>query len=713
MRPLDNLRNIGISAHIDSGKTTLTERILFYTGMIHAIHEVKGKDGVGATMDSMDLERERGITIQSAATRVAWKKSPYYLGEQAKGIDINIIDTPGHVDFTIEVERSLRVLDGAVLVLCGVSGVQSQSITVDRQMRRYSVPRVAFINKLDRSGANPYRVTEQLREKLSHNAVMMQVPIGLEDKLEGLVDLVTMKAYKFEGPNGENIIEVPIPGDLQGTVDERRAMLLDNLSNFNDELTELILEEKEIPEKLLRDVIRKATVDMVLTPVFMGSAFKNKGVQLLLDGVADFLPSPYDVHNYALDIANHEEKIEMESDATKPFVGYAFKLEEGRFGQLTYLRVYQGKVEKGKPIYNQTTKKKHNVGRLVRMHANEMGDITTAEAGDIVALFGIDCATGTTFTDGTLEVNMTSMHVPSAVIDLVIEAKNRDHLANLSKALNRFTKEDPTFRVKLDEESGQTIISGMGELHLDVYIERMRREYGVDLTTGRPQVAYRETITQKATFNYTHKKQTGGSGQFARVAGYMEPIPEGDEGDQDYQFVDNIVGGVIPREYIPSCDKGFQGCLPSGSLIGFPIVRMRCVIDDGAQHPVDSSDIAFQLAARGGFREAYPKAKPQILEPIMKLEVSTPTEFQGSVMGQINQKRGMIVGSTEEANFTIIQSEVPLSEMFGYATDLRSLTQGKAEFTMEFEKYSPVPKMVSEELIKKYSSKAGGRAAAE
>ncbi len=710
MRPLDKLRNIGISAHIDSGKTTLTERILFYTGKIHAAHDVKGKDGVGATMDSMDLERERGITIQSAATRVAWKKTPYYLTEDTKGIDINIIDTPGHVDFTIEVERSLRVLDGAVLVLCGVAGVQSQSITVDRQMRRYSVPRVAFINKLDRSGANPFRVTEQLREKLHHNAVMMQIPIGVEDKLEGVVDLLTMKGYKFEGPAGETVTEVPVPEDLKATAEERRNILIENLTNFSDELMELVLEEKEVPLKLLKDVIRDATIKMELTPVFMGSAFKNKGVQLLLDGVADFLPSPYDVKNYALDISKNEEKVEMIPDASKPFVGYAFKLEEGRFGQITYLRIYQGRIEKGKPIFNQTTKKKHNVGRLVRMHANEMGDITVAEAGDIVALFGIDCATGTTFTDGTLELNMTSMHVPNAVIDLVVEAKNRDHLANLSKALNRFTKEDPTFRVKLDEESGQTIISGMGELHLDVYIERMRREYGVDLTTGRPQVAYRETITQKATFNYTHKKQTGGSGQFARVAGYMEPIPDTDEGDKTYQFVDSIVGGVIPREFIASCDKGFQGCLPSGSLIGFPIVGVRCVIDDGAAHAVDSSDIAFQLASRGGFREAYPKAKPQILEPIMKLEVSTPTEFQGAVMGQINQKRGMIVGSTEEANFTIIQSEVPLSEMFGYATDLRSLTQGKAEFTMEFEKYAPVPKNVGEELVKKYSAKAGGRA---
>jgi elongation factor G len=710
MRPLDKLRNIGISAHIDSGKTTLTERILFYTGKIHAAHDVKGKDGVGATMDSMDLERERGITIQSAATRVSWKKTPYYLTEDTKGIDINIIDTPGHVDFTIEVERSLRVLDGAVLVLCGVAGVQSQSITVDRQMRRYSVPRVAFINKLDRSGANPFRVTEQLRDKLQHNAVMMQIPIGVEDKLEGVVDLLTMKGYKFEGPAGETVTEIPVPEDLKATAEERRNILIENLTNFSDELMELVLEEKEIPLKLLKDVIREATIKMDLTPVFMGSAFKNKGVQLLLDGVADFLPSPYDVKNYALDISKNEEKVEMIPDASKPFVGYAFKLEEGRFGQITYLRIYQGRIEKGKPIFNQTTKKKHNVGRLVRMHANEMGDITVAEAGDIVALFGIDCATGTTFTDGTLELNMTSMHVPNAVIDLVVEAKNRDHLANLSKALNRFTKEDPTFRVKLDEESGQTIISGMGELHLDVYIERMRREYGVDLTTGRPQVAYRETITQKATFNYTHKKQTGGSGQFARVAGYLEPIPDTDEGDKTYQFVDNIVGGVIPREFIASCDKGFQGCLPSGSLIGFPIVGVRCVIDDGAAHAVDSSDIAFQLASRGGFREAYPKAKPQILEPIMKLEVSTPTEFQGAVMGQINQKRGMIVGSTEEANFTIILAEVPLSEMFGYATDLRSLTQGKAEFTMEFEKYSPVPKNVGEELVKKYSAKAGGRA---
>jgi elongation factor G len=706
MRPLDNLRNIGISAHIDSGKTTLTERILFYTGIIHQIHEVKGKDGVGATMDSMDLERERGITIQSAATRVKWIKTPYYLNhEEAQGTHINIIDTPGHVDFTIEVERSLRVLDGAILVLCGVSGVQSQSITVDRQMRRYNVPRVAFINKLDRSGANPFKVIDQLREKLNHNAVAMQIPIGVEDKHEGIVDLLDMQAYRFSGPNGETITVGPIPDELKELAQTRRTMMLDAVSHFSDELLELILEEKEIPMSLLKDTIRKATVSMELTPVFMGSAFKNKAVQKLLDGVVDFLPSPYDVKNYALDLNKNEEKIEMYSDASLPFVGYAFKLEEGRFGQLTYIRVYQGRIEKGKPIYNMSTKKKHNVGRLVRMHAGEMGEIQSAEAGDIVALFGIDCHTGTTFTDGNIEVNMTSMHVPNAVIDLVIEAKNRDHLANLSKALNRFTKEDPTFRVKLDEESGQTVVSGMGELHLEVYIERMRREYGVELTTGRPQVAYRETINQRAEFNYTHKKQTGGSGQYARVEGSIEPHPEG----LDYEFVDDIVGGVIPREFIPSCDKGFKACLPNGSLIGFPIIGVRATITDGNTHPVDSSDIAFQLAARGGFREAYLRAKPQILEPIMKLEVSTPTEFHGSVMGQINQKRGLITGSTEEHNFTIVTAEVPLAEMFGYATDLRSLTQGKAEFTMEFLKYSPVPKNVGEELIKKYSANAGKR----
>ncbi len=689
MRPLENLRNIGISAHIDSGKTTLTERILFYTGIIHAIHEVRGKDGVGATMDHMELERERGITITSAATHCQWKDTK-----------INIIDTPGHVDFTIEVERSLRVLDGAILVLCGASGVQSQSYTVDRQMKRYNVPRVAFVNKCDRSGANPFKVCEQLRTKLGHNSVMVQIPIGLEDKHKGLVDLITMRAHIFTGDNGENISDEDIPADLKDQAEEYRAKMLDVISEYSDELTELILEEKEIPVELIYDTIRKATIDLSLTPVFCGSAYKNVGVQKLLDGVTAFLPNPYDVKNRALDLNDSEKEIVLEPDENKPLVSYIFKLEDGRFGQLSYMRIYQGKIVKGTPIYNMTTKKKHSVGRLVRMHSNDMQDITEAGAGDIVALFGIDCASGTTFTDGKMEVAMTSMHVPEPVIDLVIEATNRDQLANLSKGINRFLKEDPTFKVKYDEESGQTIISGMGELHLDVYIERLKREYGVNLTTGRPQVAYRETITAHADFNYTHKKQTGGAGQFARVGGFIEPT----DNDEHYEFLDKIVGGVIPKEFVPSCDKGFKAAMDAGDLIGFPITGVRCCINDGATHPVDSSDMAFQVASRSAFRESYKKAGPVILEPLMKVVVEAPAEFQGTVLGNLNQRRGMILGSSEEDGFCKIDAEVPLSEMFGYATDLRSLTQGKAEFTMEFSKYAQVPKSISDELVKKYGN---------
>ena len=700
MRPLDNVRNFGISAHIDSGKTTLTERILFYTGRIHAIHEVRGKDGVGATMDSMELERERGITIQSAATYCAWEDCTY-----------NIIDTPGHVDFTIEVERSLRVLDGAILVLCGVAGVQSQSITVDRQMRRYGVPRVAFVNKCDRSGANPFRVADQLRDKLSLNAVMIQIPLGLEDKIQGVVDLITMKAYYNEGESGETVVEREIPTDLPAAHLEQfkniaeeahfyREKMLDGLGHFDERIDELRLEEKDVPVEMIRAAIRKGVVALQLVPVLCGSAYKNRGVQKLLDGVNLYLPNPYDVHNYALDIDKNEEKVEMFCDDSKPLVAYAFKLQESKYGQLTYVRVYQGKIQKGLTIYNQTTKKKVNVGRLVRMHSEKMEEIAESSSGDIVALYGIDCSSGTTFTDGKVNVNMTSMFVPDAVISLKIEAKNRDHLVNMSKALNRFTKEDPTFRCHVDDESGETIISGMGELHLDVYVERMRREYGVEVTTGKPQVAYREAITQKAEFSYTHKKQTGGSGQFAKVGGWIEPIPV--EEAKDYEFVDDIVGGAIPKEFIGSCDKGFQSCLTGGGLIGFPIVRIRCGINDGATHPVDSSDNAFQIASRMAFRETYPKAKPQILEPIMKVQIDTPTEFQGSIMGNLNGRRGVILGTTEDTHYTRIDVEVPLSEMFGYATELRSMSQGKAEFTMEFAKYEPVPKMVGEELQKKY-----------
>ena len=699
MRPLELHRNIGISAHIDSGKTTLTERILYYTDMIHAIHEVRGKDGVGATMDSMELEKERGITIQSAATYCEWGKH-----------SINIIDTPGHVDFTIEVERALRVLDGAVLVLCGTSGVQSQSITVDRQMRRYDVPRVAFINKLDRAGADPFKVTAQLKEKLNHKPVMMQIPIGSEDSLTGVVDLITKRAYYFEGEMGKEIREDEIPADMLEQFEEYREKMLDVASEYSDDVMELMMEEQDVPEDLIKTAIRIATLTLDITPVFMGSAYKNIGVQKLLDGVGYFLPNPYDINNRALDIDNNEEEIILESDQEKPLVAYAFKLEDGRFGQLTYVRVYQGSIKKGMSIFNQTSGKKHNIGRLVRMHSNDMQEIDASKPGDIVALFGIDCASGTTFTDGKINVNMTSMFVPSPVIELVIEAKNRDQLSNLSKGLNRFTKEDPTFTVEVDGESGQTIIKGMGELHLEVYIERLKREFGVELETGNPQVAYRESITIQAPFDYTHKKQTGGSGQFGKVQGYVLPLTDDarEKDDDVFKFESKVVGGRISKDYIPAVQKGFKSALESGSLIGFPVVDVSVVLEDGAMHDVDSSDMAFMIAGRQAFRQAYQAAKPCILEPMMKVEVETPTEFQGSVLGNVSQRRGMVQGSAEDHGYATISSEVPLSEMFGYATELRSMTQGKAEFTMEFARYSPVPKSVQEELMKKYADRASG-----
>lgn len=688
---LKNTRNIGISAHIDSGKTTLTERILFYTNRIHAIHDVRGKDGVGAKMDSMELERERGITIQSAATYCTWKQT-----------SINIIDTPGHVDFTIEVERSLRVLDGAILVLCGVSGVQSQSITVDRQMRRYSVPRVAFINKLDRTGANPFRVIDQLREKLKHNAVAVQLPIGLEGNFNGVIDLVSMKAVYFEGANGMEVVEKEIPAEHQELANKKREELLDAVSLFSDELTEAMLEGTPTEDQIKR-AIRQGVLDLKLTPVFMGSAYKNKGVQKLLDGVADYLANPTEVVNKGLDLNSDEKEIILESDPTKPLACLAFKLEDGRYGQLTYVRIYQGKLVKGMTIYNSSNNKKHSVGRLVRMHSDEMEEISSAEAGDIVALFGIDCASGDTFTDGSWKIAMESMFVPAPVISLTIECKESKQLPNLAKALNRFTKEDPTFKTEIDKESGQTIIKGMGELHLEVYVERMRREYGVDLVTGAPQVAYRETITKKAEFDYTHKKQTGGQGQFSRVAGYLEPIAL--EEGKVYEFVDKVVGGSIPREYIGSCDKGFKSCLERGALIGFPITGVRAVVNDGAYHDVDSSDMAFQIGARYGFRQGFAKAAPIILEPIMKVEVDGPVEFQGAILGGLNQRRGMILATTEQDAYCKIEAEVPLADMFGYSTVLRSSTQGKAEFSMEFSRYAPVPRNVSEELMKKYKVK--------
>ncbi|QAT86929.1 elongation factor G [Corallococcus coralloides] len=698
--PIEKIRNIGISAHIDSGKTTLSERILFYTGKIHEIHEVRGKDGVGAIMDSMDLEREKGITIQSAATYAMW-------GDY----NINLIDTPGHVDFTIEVERALRVLDGAILVLCSVSGVQSQSITVDRQMKRYKVPRIAFINKMDRSGANYDRVAAQLKEKLGHHAVKLQYPIGAEDRFQGLIDLLSMKAYYFDGENGENVREEAIPADMLDEAKLRRDEMIEGIANVDDELGEaFLMDPASITEEQLRTAVRRATIALKMTPVMCGSAYKNKGVQLLLNAVCSYLPNPKEATNEALDQKNNEAKVILESDPTKPFVGLAFKLEDGRYGQLTYMRIYQGKVSKGDFIVNQVNQKKVKVPRIVRMHASEMHDVNEATAGDIVALFGIECASGDTFTDGVVQYTMTSMFVPDAVISLAVTPKNRDTLANFSKALNRFHKEDPTFRVRRDEESAQTIISGMGELHLEIYIERMKREYNCEVVAGKPQVAYRETISQKGEFAYTHKKQTGGSGQFARVCGYVEPLPS--DAVQQYEFVDDIVGGSIPREFIPACDKGFTEAVKKGSLIGFPVVGLRVVINDGAFHAVDSSEMAFKTAAIMGFREGYAAAKPIILEPIMKVEVTAPEDFQGSVVGQLNQRRGTILETGTAEGYVTAVAEVPLNTMFGYSTDLRSATQGKGEFTMEFAKYSPVPRNEAEALMAQYKEKQAAEQAA-
>jgi elongation factor G len=704
--PLERIRNIGISAHIDSGKTTLTERVLFYTGRIHAIHEVRGKDGVGAKMDSMDLEREKGITIQSAATYCVWKGSKNHIED----ININIIDTPGHVDFTIEVERALRVLDGAILVLDSGKGVQSQSITVDKQMKRYSVPRIAFVNKMDNPGANYARVADMLKEKLGHHPVKLQVPIGAEDKFQGIIDPIVGKAYFFDGEDGEKVREEEVPAEFVAETKAARQEIIEKVADVDDQLAEKFLAEEPISVEELRAAIRRATLALKMTPVMCGSAFRNKGVQLLLDGVVYYLPNPKEVVNQGHDQDKNEEKVVLESDAGKPFVGLAFKLQQDKYGQLTYFRVYQGAVTTGDTIYNiSNERRKVRVPRMFRMHSDDREEIQIAEAGDIVAFYGVEASSGETFTDGKQAITLTSMHVPAAVISLAVAPKDRTSEANFSKALNRFTKEDPTFRVHQDEESQQTIISGMGELHLDIYMERMRREYNCDVIAGKPQVAYRETITQRSEIAYTHKKQTGGSGQFARVNGYMEPLPP--DAVETYEFVDEIVGGAIPREFIPACDKGFKEGIKKGALIGFPVVGVRATITDGLHHPVDSSEQAFKTAALMGFREAYMGAKPTILEPIMKVEVEAPSEFQGSVVGQINQRRGAILDTISGETVTVT-AEVPLNTMFGYSTDLRSATQGKGNFTMEFSRYAPVPKQEQDEMIKKYKEQLAKEAAA-
>ena len=688
---ISNTRNIGISAHIDSGKTTLTERILYYAGKIHKIEEVRGK-GSGATMDHMELEKEKGITITSAATTVNWDDKK-----------INIIDTPGHVDFTVEVERSLRVLDGAILVLCGVAGIQSQSITVDRQMKRYKVPRLAFINKLDRMGANPEKGIQGIRDVLGLNAVAMQIPIGLEEHLEGVVDLISMKAIYFDGEKGDDIRYEEIPEHLQEQAQQSRNDMLEAVSMFDDQMMEDLLEEKEISETAIHDAVCKGVQTLEFCPVFLGSAFKNRGVQPLLDAITRYLPSPLDaVPSQATDL-DSGEKLTLECDPDKPTIAMAFKLTEEQFGQLTYTRIYQGSLNKGDQIVNSRTGRKLRVGRMVRMHSNDRENTDHAEAGDIIAMVGVECASGDTFCGEGIKVTCESIFAPDPVISLAVRGEDNDQQMKMSKALGRFMREDPTFHVRTDEESGETVISGMGELHLDIYIERMRREYAVDVIVGAPQVNYREAITSTAEFDHLHKKQTGGSGQYAGVTGMIEPLAEDHE--NGFEFVNQIFGGAIPSEHIPACEKGFKDVMSKGPLAAFPMVGIKVTLNDGKYHDVDSSDLAYQLAARTAMRDAVKKSSPVLMEPVMKVEVETPSDFQGSVIGDLSSRRGVVYGTEVNGDDTVINAGVPLGEMFGYATQLRSLTSGKANYSMEFEKYNRCPAFVQEKVIKERAEK--------
>ncbi|KAK9464206.1 P-loop containing nucleoside triphosphate hydrolase protein [Lipomyces oligophaga] len=693
---LANMRNIGISAHIDSGKTTFTERVLYYTGRIKAIHEVRGKDNVGAKMDSMDLEREKGITIQSAATYCNWEKME---NGKLTNYHFNLIDTPGHIDFTIEVERALRVLDGAVLVVCAVSGVQSQTITVDRQMRRYNVPRITFINKMDRMGADPWRAIEQINMKLKTPAAALQVPIGREDNLEGVVDIINMRALYNEGESGERIVEKEVPEDLKALAQEKRQLLIETLADVDDEIAEVYLDEQEPTVSQLMAAIRRSTIQNKFSPVLMGSALANRSVQPVLDAVCDFLPNPSEVANIALDAAHNEAPVALPPFSSLPFVGLAFKLEEGRFGQLTYVRVYQGVMKKGMTVFNTRTGKRTKLSRLARMHSNEMEDVSEIHAGEICATFGVDCSSGDTFTDGTAgALTMTSIFVPEAVISLSITPNSRDN-GNFSKAINRFQKEDPTFRVKFDSESKETIISGMGELHLEIYVERMKREYNVECITGQPQVAYREAALSSTTFDYTHKRQSGGAGQFAKIMGSLSALKD------ENRFESQVVGGKISEKFLAAVQKGFEESCEKGPLIGHKVLGAHMLVNDGQTHVVDSSEFSFRTAGFYGFREAFMNANPVILEPVMEVSITAPNEFQGTVIGLMNKRNAVITETEIGSDEFTMMAECSLNEMFGFASVLRANTQGKGEFTLEFKHYAQASPQLQKQLVAEYQQK--------
>lgn len=636
-------------------------------------------------MDSMELEREKGITIQSAATFCDWKKVED--GEEHT-YHVNLIDTPGHIDFTIEVERALRVLDGAVMILCAVSGVQSQTITVDRQMKRYNIPRISFVNKMDRMGANPWKAVEQINSKLKFPAAAIQVPIGLEDQHKGVVDLIQMRSIYTEGPRGIQVrVEDSIPEDVRELAEQKRQELIEKLADVDDEIAEIFLEEGTPTPEQIKAAIRRATVALKFTPVMMGSALADKSIQPMLDAVCDFLPQPSDIENVALDKSKGEAQTKLVPYNSLPFVGLAFKLEENNYGQLTYIRVYQGTLRKGTYLFNSRTDKKVRIPRIVRMHSNEMEDVSEVGAGEICAVFGVECASGDTFTDGNLPYTMSSMFVPDAVMSLSIKPKRTTDADNFSKAMNRFQREDPTFRLYVDEESEETIISGMGELHLEIYIERLRREYKVECITGQPRVAYRETIAQRADFDYLLRRQTGGPGDFARVAGWIEPNPEADKNC----FENQVTGGAIPDKFISACGKGFEVVCEKGPLLGHKVIGTKMVVNDGATHVTDSSDFAFSLAAQMAFRKVFPDAGGQVLEPLMKTTIMAPNEFQGNILMLMNKRSATII-DTEigSEDFTLI-ADVSLNAMFGFSTQLRAATQGKGEFSMEFSHYAAAP----------------------